>query len=137
MATFKYRDKRDTLQIVADKMKMQSAEIDDLALPLLIALDAAKRSKAPHSLSNTLARHLLAATYIMAKIGNKALYTAMADAWVALKTACERPTQLLDLTTKEYQAIRKAISYYLRTLPQIELAMLVGAYKIAEERMSR
>jgi len=132
---FKWRDRRDPLMVIAGKTKIQPEDVDAIALPILIALDAAKRGKAPNSLSNTLARNMLAAAYIMTKNGNKAMYDTVANAWTALKSACERPTQLLDLTTKEYQALRKGVSTYLRTLPHIEAAMLVGAYKLADERM--
>lgn len=135
MAKFKYRDQRNPLMVIAGKTKIQPEDVDAIALPILIALDAAKRGKAPNSLSNTLARNMLAAAYIMTKNGNHAMYMSVADAWTALKSACERPTQLLDLTTKEYQALRKGVSTYLRTLPHIEAAMLVGAYKLADERM--
>jgi hypothetical protein len=110
--------------------------VDAIALPLLISLDAAKRGQAPNSLSNHLARHMLAAAYVVTKLGNKAMYDTVAEAWQSLKAACERPTKLLDLIAKEYQTLRKGVGTYLRMLPHVEAATLVGAYKLADERMA-
>jgi hypothetical protein len=79
---------------------------------------------------------MLAAAYVVTKLGNKAMYDTVAEAWQSLKAACERPTKLLDLTAKEYQTLRKGVGTYLRMLPHVEAATLVGAYKLADERMA-
>jgi hypothetical protein len=49
--------------------------------------------------------------------GNKPLYLVGVKARDALRKACARPTQLLDLTTGEYAAIRLAVSNYVRHCP--------------------
>lgn len=117
----------DPLDLLAAKRRIDADTVDQLALAVLLALDAAKRSAAPASVANTLTEHLLTSVAIWSQTGNKPLYLIGAKAWQALIKACARPTELLDLTTGEYAAIRRAISYYLRALPQIEIGVLVAA----------
>lgn len=115
------------LEIIAAKQKVGRDEADKIALPVLISLDAAKRGQAPSVLANTLTEHLLMAVTIFSKAGNRPLYDCAAKAWMALCKACARPTVLLDLTTGEYAAIRVAIAYYLRALPNLEMCVLLYA----------
>lgn len=121
---------------IAAKTKIGPEESDKIALIVLTALDAAKRGAAPASLANTLTEHLLVGVLLWAKQGNKALYDTAIAAWLAMVSACARPTERLDLTTKEYQAIRKAIGYYLRAVPQLEAGVLVGAFLEAQRKLA-
>lgn len=133
--SFKYRDKRSPLMQIAAKTKVGAEESDKIALVVLTALDAAKRGAAPASLANTLTEHLMVGILLWARQGNRALYDTATAAWLAMCRACARPTDLLDLTTSEYSAIRKAISYYLRAIPQIEAGILVGAFLEAKNKL--
>lgn len=123
------------LMLIAAKNKPDQESVDKIHMVVLTALDAAKRGKCPNGLANTLTEHLMVGVLMWSKMGNRPLYDRAVTAWMAMGKACQRPTDLLDLTTTEYQALRKGVSTYLRTLPHIEAAMLVGAYKLADERM--
>lgn len=107
------------------------------ALVMLICLDAAKRGKAPAHLSNMLCIYLLGAIRIWHTSGKKALYTEAVAAMQALITACRRPTELLDLTTGEYAALRRGVVRFVDLLPQVELAKFSEAMKLAEAEMNR
>lgn len=120
------------LHIIAAKQKVEQEDADKIALPLLISLDAAKRGQAPAMLADTLTRHLMMAIVIWSRSNNKHLYNNSVKAWEALVKACRRPTQLLDLTTGEYAAIRLAVAQYVRAMPKLEVGMLVYASEAAE-----
>ncbi len=115
------------LEVIAGKQKVGGEQADAIALVVLISLDAAKRGAAPAVLANTLTEHLLMAVTIFSRAGNKPLYNCAAKAWMALCKACARPTKLLDLTTGEYAAIRVAVAYYLRALPNLQMCVLAYA----------
>lgn len=134
-APFRYRDQINPLVRIAGKTKVGKEETDKIALIVLLALDAAKRGKAPASAANTLTQHLMVGVLLWAREGNRALYDTATAAWLAMAKACQRPTELLDLTTREYAAIRKAISYYLRAIPQLEAGVLVGAFLEAQNKL--
>jgi hypothetical protein len=134
-AAFRYRDQINPLVRIAAKTKVGAAETDKIALVVLTALDAAKRGAAPASLANTLTEHLMVGILLWARQGNRALYDTATAAWLALCKACARPTDLLDLTTSEYAAIRKAVGYYLRAIPQLEAGILVGAFLEAQNKL--
>lgn len=123
----RYTGIADPLELLAAKRLIDADTVDQLALAVLLALDAAKRSAAPASVANTLTEHLLTSAAMWSQMGNKPLYLIAAKAFTELRKACLRPTVLLDLTTGEYAAIRRAISYYLRALPQIEIGVLIAA----------
>lgn len=125
------------LRLLAGKTVLGKAVADEVALPVLISLDAAKRAQAPASLANILTQHLLIATVIWTSLKNRPVYDATVKAWDALRKAADRPTQLLDLTTGEYEAIRKALSYYVRALPQVELKTFTYAGEVALRELNR
>ncbi len=133
----KPRITHNPLRLLAGKTALGQEVANQVALPVLISLDAAKRSRAPASLANILTQHLLIATVIWTSLKNRPVYDSTVAAWDALKKACERPTQLLDLTTGEYQAIRKALSYYVRALPYVELKTFTYAGEIALRELNR
>lgn len=116
------------LDLLAAKRLIEADDVDKIALLVLVALDAAKRGAAPASLANTLTEQLLTSAAIWSQQGNRPLYDRSVKAWNALRKACARPTQLLDLTTSEYAAIRLAISYYVKALPRIEVGVLAVAH---------
>lgn len=119
------------LLVIVGKQKVGQADADAIALPVLVSLDAAKRGLAPASLCNCITQHLLIACVIWTKMANKPMYDRSVTAWNAMVKACARPTDLLDLTTGEYQAIRTALSYYLRALPKVEVGTLSYAFTTA------
>lgn len=136
MAKFKYRDARSPLMLIAAKNKPDQESVDKIHMIALIALDAAKRGKCPNSLANAFAEHLMAGVLLWARQGNKSLYDVSTAAWMAMAKACQRPTELLDMTTTEYQAIRKAMQYYLRAIPQLEIGTLTGAFLEAQRKLA-
>lgn len=119
------------LTLLAGKQLVGQEEGDKTALLVLIALDAAKRGAAPGALANTLTEHLLTSAAVWSHQGNRRLYDKAVLAWTALRKTCARPTELLDLTTGEYAAIRLAISYYVRALPKLEVGALAVGYEKA------
>lgn len=124
------------LVVIAGKNKLPQKDIDDIHWDALVALDAAKRGHATGHLANKLRDHVMTCVVLWAGVGNRALYEGAVNAWNALVKAFSRPTVLLDLTTTEYQAIRKAISYYLRAMPQLEAKMLTGAFLEAQRKLN-
>lgn len=107
------------------------------ALIMLISLDAAKRSKGPPHLSNLLSMYLVAAIRIWHISKKKALYDEAVKAFEALIAACRRPTDLLDLTTTEYAALRRGVSRFVDLLPQIELGVFSDAMRMADAELNR
>jgi len=133
----KPRTVHNPLRLLAGKTALGQEVANEVALPVLISLDAAKRAQATPALANILTQHLLMATVIWTSLSNRPVYDATVKAWEALKKACERPTQLLDLTTGEYKAISKALSYYVRALPQVELKTFAYAGEVALRELNR
>lgn len=127
----RYTGPASAFDLIAVKQRIDADTCDQLAMVMLLALDAAKRGAAPAPVANTLTEHLLTSVAIWSKMGNKPLYLVGVKAWDALRKACARPTALLDLTTGEYAAIRKAIAYYVRALPRLEIGVLVAAQQRA------
>lgn len=131
----KYTGVVNPLDLIAVKRRIEPELADQIAMAVLLCLDAAKRGAAPPAMANTLTEHLLTSIAIWSQTGNKPLYAVGAKAWKELVKACSRPTKLLDLTTGEYAAIRMAISYYVRALPKIEIGVIVMAQKRAMEQL--
>lgn len=136
-ASMTYQREYNPLLIIVGKQLVGQDDADIVALPVLVALDAAKRGLAPNAHANTLAQHLLAAQAIWSSMNNAKLYKEAVDAWNALGRACQRPTQLLDLTTREYAAIRAAIAHYVMALPRIEIAKFATATELAVAEMAK
>lgn len=136
-AAFRYRDRVNPLVRIAAKARVDAEQADKIALIVLIALDECKRSRGTAALANTLTEHLMVGMLLWSRQGNRALYDRATAAWLAMCKACARPTELLDLTTTEYQAIRTAVSYYLRAIPQLESGVLVGAFLEARRKLAQ
>lgn len=135
MSNFRYRDQINPLVRIAAKTKPRPEDVDKIAMVALVALDAAKRGQAPVSLCNLLTEHLMVNLLLWSKQGNKALYDRAVAAWMAMSKACARDTKLLDLTTGEYQAIRTAISHYLRAVPKLEIGQLFSLHVEAQRKL--
>lgn len=135
MAKFKYRDTRPPWMQIEAKKKVDPELAEQIEMVVLIALDAAHRGKATGSLTNTLTQHLMVGVLLWARNGNRALYDTAAAAWMAMASAAARPTELLDLTTEEYQAIKKALIYYIKAIPKLEAGVLVGVFIEAEKKL--
>lgn len=123
------------LILVACKQKVGEEDASQIALPVLIHLDAAKRGQCTGAGCNFLTSHLIMASYIAAATKSKAFHDAVTKAYAMLEKAAARPTSLLDLTTTEYQAIRTAISWYLRSLPRLEVGVLNQACQASAKMM--
>lgn len=124
------------LMLIAAKNKPDQESVDKIHMVVLTALDAAKRGKCPNGLANTLTEHLLVGVIMWSKMGNRPLYDRAVTAWTAMGNACQRPTELLDLTTTEYKAIRHALQYYLRAIPQLEIGKLASLFLEAQRKMA-
>lgn len=123
------------LALIACKQQVGQEDTDAIALPVLLHLDAAKRGRCTAAGCNHLTSHLITASYIAAATKSKAFHEAVTKAYSMLEKAAARPTDELDLTTTEYQAIRTAISWYLRSLPRIEVGMLSQACAASAKMM--
>lgn len=110
-------------QVIAAKGKLLPADVAELSLRVLISLDTAKRAACPPALANFMTMHLIMAVAIGSQMRNKTFFDMAMKAYDALFKASQRPTPLLDLTTGEYAAIRRAIKYYLGHLPHVELGL--------------
>lgn len=119
------------LQRLYGKQKLGQEAADECALVMLLSIDAAKRGRATGRISNNLALYLLTAVSIWHRTGKTGLYQEAATAWEQFSKACARPTQLLDLTTGEYKAIRAALAHFIDALPMIELATFTEALGLA------
>lgn len=124
------------LMLIAAKNKPDQESIDKIHMLTLVALDAAKRGKCPTPLANSLTEHLLVGVLMWSRMGNRPLYDRAVTAWNAMVKACQRPTELLDLTTGEYQAIRHALQYYLRAIPQMEVGKIASLFMEAERKLA-
>lgn len=130
------RDRINPLLLVAAKQPVGQDDADEIALPVLVHLDAAKRGQCTASGVNHLTLHLIIASALASKTRSKAFHDACTKAYSMLEKAARRPTDLLDLTTTEYQALRTAFNWYLRALPKVEVMTLNGACKIGYQFMA-
>ena len=115
------------LIVLASKQLVGDGDADQIALPLLIYFDGAKRGRGSVAAHRFLTTHLIIASAIATGTGLKAMHDQVIAAYAALTTAAERPTSELDLTTGEYKTIRTAIASYLHVLPQIEVGLMMFA----------
>jgi hypothetical protein len=132
--------KRDVIVPIArlaGKQRVGQEDADELTLPTLIYLDAAKRGACPHAGYNSLATTLLAAASIAVQTQSKRFYNIVDSAYSLLVKAGLRETKMLDLTTTEYQAIRSALAWYVRSLPTVEVGVLSRAYARAQAMMAQ
>lgn len=123
------------LFLLAVKERVGEEDAAAIALPALCWLDAAKRGQCNASGCNHLTFNLIIGTYIAAHTRSKRYHDILTHAYSQLARAAARPGQLLALTTSEYQALRAAFSWYLRSLPMVEVGMLNMACKTAERMM--
>ena len=123
----RYTGLGDMFDLIAVKQRIDPDVVYDVSMAVWLALDAAKRGAAPAGAANTLTEHLLTSAAIWSQMGNAPLYAVSVKAWNALVKACARPTDLLDLTTGEYAAIRPAIDNYVRALPKLEVGVMTRA----------
>lgn len=123
------------LALIACKQRVGDDDANAIALPVLLIFDSAKRGLCNAAGCNFLTTHLIIATAIAARTKSRTFYDICREGYDALMKAAERPTKLLDLTTTEYQKIRKAIGWYLRSLPQCEVHHLNMACQHAERIM--
>lgn len=124
-------------EVFAAKAKIKQEDVNEISLRLLIAFDAAKRSRCPPSLANFLTKHLIMAIAIGSQMRNQTFSELCKKAYAELYKACMRDTVDLDLTTKEYQTIRRAIVLYVNHLPKVELGLLDFAAAHAEKALGR
>lgn len=124
------------LDLIAFKQRVGQEDADLIALPVLAWFDAAKRGQCTATGCNHLTTHLIIASYLAARTKSKKFHDIVTAGYAALAKAAARPTELLDLTTKEYATLRLAIGWYVRALPLVEVSALNEACKVAEKAMS-
>lgn len=123
------------LALIGAKQRVGQEDADAIALPVLAWFDAAKRGECTATGCNHLTTHLIIATAIASRTNSRTFYDICRTAYDQLMKAASRPTKLLDLTTGEYQAIRKAFAWYVRSLPQCQVHDLNMACRHAEKIM--
>lgn len=123
------------LVLIAAKQRVGEEDSSAISLLVLLHLDAAKRGQCTGSGCNFLTSHLITASYIAAATKSKAFHDAVTRAYAMLERAAARPTSTLDLTTTEYAALRVAFSWYLRSLPSLEVGMLAQACAASAKMM--
>lgn len=124
------------LVLVGLKQRVGQEDADLIALPVLAWFDAAKRGLCTATGCNHLTTHLIIASYLAARTKSKKFHDIVTAGYAALGKAAARPTDLLDLTTKEYATLRLAIGWYVRALPLVEVAVLNEACRVAEKAMT-
>lgn len=124
------------LALVACKQKVGAEDAALIELPVLIHLDAAKRGQCTNAGVNFLTTHLIIASYIAMRTRSKHFHELVTAAYAALGKASDRPTKLLDLTTGEYQVLRRAIALYLAAMPDVEVGVMAEACAAAEKMMA-
>lgn len=130
----------DPLRLLVCKQKLGAADAAEIQLKVLLHFDAAKRGQCPNAGVNFLTTHLIIASYIASYIAmrtrSKRFHELVTAAYAALGKASDRPTALLDLTTTEYQIMRRALALYLDALPDIEVGVMAEACAAAEKMMA-
>lgn len=126
---------RNTLALFTAKQPVPRELRESLSLELLLALDAAKRGKATDRMCNVLSMYLMAACMIWAKYKKRTKYDECSLAWNALLKAALRPTEALDLTTKEYAQLRAAVVSFVDGLRVMEVGVLTYAIKDAHAQL--
>jgi len=124
-------------EVFEAKAKIKREDADEIALRVLMALDAAKRSECPASLANFLTRHLIMAVAIGSQMKSKSFYNLAMEAYTAMFKASSRDTVLLDFTTGEYSTIRRAIAYYVNYLPNVERGLFSFANNHAQKVLAQ
>lgn len=117
------------------KQRVLQSEADDISLMVLCWLDAAKRGQCNVSGHRFLTTHLIIGSYVASRTRSQRFHEVITAAYNALRKASERPTDLLALTTPEYAALRTGISWYLRSLPLVEIGMMNDACLHAQRVM--
>lgn len=115
------------------KQQLGQKDADDLSLPVLVYLDAAKRGEAGVGPENALVRWVLMAQVIGSKSGNRRFYDLAVAAGKALFGACGRGNDLLALTTGEYVALKKLMAAYLSILPTMQMKLFLFAVNRSEQ----
>lgn len=123
------------LVLVAAKQRVGKDDADAIALPVLVWFDAAKRGQCTNTGLNHLTTHVIIASWIAARTRSKAFHDACSHAFDMLRKAAMRPGDLVALTTKEYEACKKALGWYVRALPNCEVLTLSKACQEAERIM--
>lgn len=127
------RPKTMPLAFLALKTKVGRDRTDELALPLLIHLDAVHRGQGHVSAENALIRLVVMGTNIGTLMNSRAFFDVATLASDKLMKACRRGDGALSLTTTEYQAVRKLVNAYLRVLPTLQMSTLVKAAMSADD----
>jgi hypothetical protein len=135
--------KRDQLRLVINPMQRLAAKnlvgdegAFDKRLEALLHLDAAKRGRLPAYGYNRLATIVLASAGIPSPTQSKRFYDVCTAAYRQPVKAGMRPTELLDLSTTEYKAIREAIAWYVRALPGVEVGVVESAFARAQKALA-
>ena len=120
------------LGLFARKSTMKQDEADDLALYVLIWLDAIKRGAATNPVINAMTEQLATCVVLWRILGNKSMELVAVEGWNLWAKACKRhPNEPPQLTTTEYLGMRKALNYYMRAMQKVEMGKLVEASQTA------
>lgn len=120
---------------LAGKQLVGQDDADTIAMQLLIFFDAAKRGQLANNGHEFITKHLIIASFVAARTKSKAFHDQVLTGYNALKKASDRPTELVALTTGEYQAMRTALDWYLKALPTVEIGLMNAACMVAAERL--
>lgn len=128
---------RNPFALIAAKQKLGREEADRLTDPFLACLDAAKRGNCEAAIENGLVMWVLIAQIIGSNAKNRPFYDLACAAGAALFKAAGRSRELLSLTTGEYQTLKKLMIAYRKVLPDIEVAVMVGACAHADKIVAK
>lgn len=119
------------LLILISKQPVSADAADSIELPILIHFDAARRGRCSAYGYNRIAEHLVMAYYLAVRLKSPSFKLIAEHAGDAWRSAGARPTGQLDLSTREYRAVRAALGVYFRHLPYVEIGMYREAYEMA------
>lgn len=120
---------------LVSKQRVPQEDADSIALMVLCWLDAAKRGQCNAPGHRFLTTHLIIGSYVASRTRSQRFHEVITAAYNMLRKASERPTELLALTTTEYAALRTGFSWYLRSLPMVEIGMMNAACGHAQRVM--
>lgn len=123
------------LHLIAAKQKVGQEDTDSIELMVMCHFDAAKRGQCTGAGANFMTTHLIIASYIASRLKSSDFHGRVTQAYIALKRASDRPTQLLDLTTGEYKLLQTAWRWYFRSMPQVEVGVMAEACAYAQSAM--
>lgn len=113
--------------LMAAKTKLLPDEVVDIDVRNMLWLDMLKSKKADDGICGQITRNLVLAQVIASDKQSRALYDISCDGIRALIRKEERNSDVVDLSTDEFKAVKKVLLSYSKILPQLDVGTISGA----------